>query len=280
VEKAFGDITQPSSLLRAVDGTEVVFHLAGLRRAPTREHYFAVNAEGTRSVAEAMKQAGARRLVLCSSLAAVGPSLPERPHDEADPLEPMEWYGESKKEAEALVQGYAGVLEVSINRPPRIVGPGDSENLPFFRMAARGFALSLGGPPRPLTFVDVEDAAQLLVLQGERPEAVGEAFFSGGGGERTLEQLQEEAAQALGTRLRRVRLPVPVVQGAAALADVVSSATGRYLPLNRKLVRQLLAPAWTCSTAKAQRLLGYLPTRAVSESVARSADWYRRQGWI
>jgi len=280
VEKAYGDVTQPSSLPKAVEGMDVVFHLAGIRRAPTRERYFAVNAESTRLVAEAMKQAGARRLVLCSSLGAVGPSRPERPHDEADPLEPMEWYGESKKEAEAIARGYAGALEVSINRPPRIVGPGDQENLPFFRLAARGVLLSLGGPPRPLSFVDVEDAAQLLVLQGERPEAVNEAFFAAGGGERTMEQLQEEAARALGTRPRRVRVPVPLLQGAAALADVASSVTGRYLPLNRKLVRQLLAPAWTCSAAKAQRLLGYSPTRTVSESVARSADWYRHMRWI
>jgi nucleoside-diphosphate-sugar epimerase len=199
---------------------------------------------------------------------------------ETDPLEPMEWYGESKKEAEAIATSYADRLEVTINRPSRIAGPGDAENLPFFKLAARGVVLSLGGPPRPLSLVDVEDAAALLVLQGEAPRAVGEAFFAAGLGETSLMGLQEEAARALGTRARKVPVPAAVLTALAGVADVVSSASGRYLPLNRKLARQLLAPAWTCSTEKARRLLGYMPTRTVAESISRSANWYRQQRWI
>jgi dihydroflavonol-4-reductase len=56
--------------------------------------------------------------------------------------------------------------------------------------------------------------------------------------------------------------------------------SGRRLPLNRKLARQLLAPAWTCSAAKAERLLGFSPRRGVVDSVRRSALWYREQGWL
>ncbi|HLL53256.1 MAG TPA: NAD-dependent epimerase/dehydratase family protein [Myxococcaceae bacterium] len=280
VEKVEGDVTRPQSLRAAAEGVDVVFHLAGIRRAPTREAYFAVNADGTRAVCEAMVAAGARRLVLCSSLAAVGPSRPDRPHVETDPLEPLEWYGESKKEAEDIARSFAGRLEVTINRPSRIAGPGDRENLPFFRLAARGVLLTLGGPPRPLSLVDVEDAAELLLLQGESPRAVGEAFFAAGLGDTSLEGLQEEAARALGTRLRKVRIPPFVLTSLANVADAVSTLTGRYLPLNRKLARQLLAPAWTCSAEKARHLLGYTPRRTVAESISRSANWYRQQRWI
>ena len=88
----------------------MVFHLAGLRRAPERSAFFRVNAEGTRTVCDAMLRVGARRMVLAGSLAAVGPSRPDRPHVETDPFAPEEWYGESKAEAERIA---------SRNRGPR-----------------------------------------------------------------------------------------------------------------------------------------------------------------
>ena len=147
---------------RAVEGSEVVFHLAGLRRAPERSAFFRVNAEGTRTVSEAMLRVGARRMVLVGSLAAVGPSRPDRPHVETDPLEPAEWYGESKAEAERIALGTRG-LEVAVARPPRILGPGDRENLVFFRLVKRGIRLEIGGGPRPLSVVDVDDVVELLV---------------------------------------------------------------------------------------------------------------------
>ena len=119
-----------------------------------------------------MLRAGVRRLVLAGSLAAVGPSTPDRPHVETDPFAPEEWYGESKAEAERIALGTAG-LEVTVARPPRILGPGDRENLVFFRLVKRGIRLEIEGGPRPLSVVDVDDVVELLLLLATRPEAVG-----------------------------------------------------------------------------------------------------------
>src|SRR4030095_1002891 len=59
VERVSGDVTDPGSVARAVQGVEVVFHLAGLRRAPERSAFFRVNAEGTRTVGDTMLRARA-----------------------------------------------------------------------------------------------------------------------------------------------------------------------------------------------------------------------------
>jgi dihydroflavonol-4-reductase len=281
VERVLGDVTDPGSLARAVYGVEVVFHLAGVRRAATPKAFMDVNAEGTRRVCEAMVASGtARRLVLCGSLAAAGPSTPDRPRLESDPLAPDEWYGQSKAEGEKVAMSYADRLEVTSARPARILGPGDRENLVFFKLLKKGVALHLGGGPRPLSLVDVQDVVDLLVLLADRPEAVGEAFFVAGPGTMTLEQLQAIGAQALGVRPRPLALAPAVLRGLAQAADLVTRVSGRRLPLNRKLARQLLAPAWTCSTEKAARVLGFIPKRSVEESVRQSALWYREQGWI
>jgi nucleoside-diphosphate-sugar epimerase len=257
----------------------VVFHLAGLRRAPERSAFFRVNAEGTRTVCDTMLRAGARRLVLAGSLAAVGPSTPDRPHVETDPFAPEEWYGESKAEAERIALGTVG-LEVSVARPPRILGPGDRENLVFFRMVKRGVRLEVGGGPRPLSVVDVDDVVELLLLLATRPEAVGEAFFAPGPDQTTLEEIQALGAEVLGARTRVLRLSPRRLEALAAMADGFSRLTGKHLPLNRKLARQLLAPAWTCSGEKARARLGWVPRIDARTSIARSAAWYQARGWL
>jgi len=280
VEWVRGDVTEPDSLAAAMTGIEVVFHLAGIRRAPTRSTFFQVNAEGTRNVCDASWRSGVRRLVLAGSLAAVGPSTPDRPHLESDPFAPEEWYGESKAEAERIAFEPRGALEVTVVRPPRILGPRDRENLVFFKLIRRGIRLSIGGGPRPLSVVDVEDVVEILLLLAERPEARGEAFFCPGLGTTTLEAIQDMGAQALGVRPRTLHLSPGVLRALAACADMVSRTTGKHLALNRKLARQLLAPAWTCSGEKAARRLGWRPRVAVAESIARSAAWYQSEGWL
>lgn len=270
-----GDVTQPQTLAGAVTDCEVVFHLAGIRRASRREEFLAVNAEGTRHLCEALVRRGGRaRLVLCGSLAAAGPSRPDAPLSEEDPLVPYEWYGESKADAERIAFSYASALEVTVARPPRILGPGDRENLAFFRLVAKGWRLQIGGGPRPLTVVDVDDVVGLLLALAEHPAARGEAFFVPGP-TTTLDELMEIAARLLGRATRKLFIPAPVLRAMAAAADGFSLLSGKRLPLNRKLARQLLAPAWTCSGEKAARLLGFRPTVGLEASIRRSLESYQ-----
>jgi nucleoside-diphosphate-sugar epimerase len=279
-ERAVGDVTEPASLLSALEGVDLVFHLAGIRSASARDDFMRVNAEGTRLVCEAMVKAGARRLVLCSSLAASGPSTPDRPRVEEDPCCPEEWYGESKAEAERIAFGFADRLEVTACRPSRILGPGDHENLKFFRIVKKGFVLRLGGAPRRLSMVDVEDVVTVLILQAERREAVGEAFFASSDETLTLEEFGRLAEETLGVKARTVTVPGSALAGLGAAADLLSLVSGRKLPLSRKLARQLLAPGWTCSIEKSKRLLGYQPQVKVADSIRRSAAGYLAAGWL
>lgn len=78
---------------------------ASLARAANREDFLEVNAEGTRLLCEALVAlpgASKPRLLLAGSLGASGPSLLGRPKVEEEPLQPVEWYGESKAEAERI----------------------------------------------------------------------------------------------------------------------------------------------------------------------------------
>jgi len=272
------DVTRPDSLDRAVAGCDAVIHLAGLRRAPDRDAFFRVNAQGTRQVCEAIVRAGGTaRLVLAGSIAAVGPSR-DCPTEDA-PFAPQDWYGESKAEAERIAYSFADRLPVVVARPSRILGPGDRENLFFFKLVQRRLLISLGEPSPVFSFIDVEDVVDALVLLATRPEAVGQSFFLSHE-TATMEELQRLVAQALGKRTFTLTVPRRAFRLLASAADVVSQKTGRHLPVNRKMAQQLLVPGWTCSTTKARERLGFAAKIPMAESIARSARWYLEKGWL
>jgi nucleoside-diphosphate-sugar epimerase len=279
VEVQLGDATDPRALATAVAGVELVFHLAGLRRAAERDAFWRVNVGATRLLLDACAAGtpGLRRFVLAGSRAASAPSATSCREEE--PLRPAEWYGESKAEAERVTFLYRDRLPVTVARPPRIMGPGDRENLLFFKLAQRGWALSFGGP-RPLSWIDVDDCARGLLLLADRPEAVGQPFFLASDERTSVEGLMAAAGEALGAATRRLDVPGPILTGLAALADLLTRATGKRLPLNRKLARQLLAPGWVCDTAKARERLGFTAATPLRASMARAAAWYRAAGWL
>jgi len=278
VEVVQGDVTDPAALRGAVAGCDLVFHLAGVRRATDPAEFLRVNAGSTRLLLDACLAAapGLARFVLAGSMAAAGPSRTPRREDE--PLAPIEPYGASKAEAESIAFSYADRLPVAVARPPRIMGPGDRENLLFFRIARAGLALSFGD--RPLSWIDVDDCARGFLLLGGRPEARGEAFFLASPEPTSAEGLMREAARALGVRARRVRVPAALLRAAAAAADLATRITGRRLPLNRKLAAQVLAPGWVCDPSKARARLGFEATTTLAASIDRAARWYRAHGWL
>jgi nucleoside-diphosphate-sugar epimerase len=278
VEVVTGDATDPAAARAAVRGRDVVFHLAGVRRSADPAEFRRVNAGGTRALLQACEEEapGLARFVLAGSLAATGPS--RTPCREGCPFEPVEPYGVSKAEAEAIAHSYAERLPVAIARPARIVGAGDRENLFFFRIARAGLVLDFGD--RPISWIDVDDCVRGFLLLAERPEAVGEAFFLASPETTSAAGLMGEAARALGVRARTVRLPDAVLRTLAAAADVVTRVSGKKLPLNRKLAAQVLAPGWQCEPAKARDRLGFEATTPLAVSVARAARWYVEEGWL
>ncbi|HSM94389.1 MAG TPA: NAD-dependent epimerase/dehydratase family protein [Anaeromyxobacteraceae bacterium] len=280
VEVVRGDALDPAAVRSAVRGCDVVFHLAGVRRASSLEDFHRGNAETTRIALDACvaEAPGLRRFVLAGSLAASGPSA--TPRREEEPFAPAEYYGASKAKAEQIALSFRDRLPVAVARPPRIMGPGDRENLLFFRIAARGVVLAIGGHERPLSWIDVDDCARGMLALGDHPAAVGESFFLASPEPTSVVGLQQAIAAALGARARRVPVPERALHAAALLSEAFTRFGGRRLPLNRKLVRQILAPGWVCDPSKARERLGFLAQTPLADSLARAAAWYRAHGLL
>ena len=140
LELADGSITEPSSLPAAVAGIDIIFHVAGLTAARSREEFFRGNHDGTKNMLEAAARAGKPlRFVHVSSQAAAGPSPTATPIDESFPCRPITAYGESKRAAEEEVLKYADQFPITIVRPPAVYGPRDNGVYTFFRQSNPAF---------------------------------------------------------------------------------------------------------------------------------------------
>ena len=281
-----GDLRDPAGLEQAVSGADLIFHVAGVVAARSREDFFAANAEGTRNLLQAVRKSGARpkRFVYVSSLAAAGPSRPDRPNGESDPCRPVSDYGLSKLAGEQAVLEFQADFPVCVVRPPAVYGPRDKGIFTFFQAVRRGVLplLGLQNPdPRRYSFVHVDDLIQGIVKAGlAEGLRSGEVFYASGDGEYSWEEAMRLIARGLEKNALPVRLPILAMKGAAALCTAYGKAFGKVLPFSLDKVKEIEAPAWTCSNRKAKELIGFEPYWALDRGLAHTAKWYRENGWL
>lgn len=258
-----GDLTSDHALAALCAGAQVVVHVAGLIKAPSRQAFDRANVEGSRRVALAAKAAGAR-LVLVSSLAARAPQLSD--------------YAASKRggeEAARLVFGEA----LTVVRPPAIYGPGDLETLRLFQAAASSPVLPVLDPAARMAIIHADDAAARIAdlvktprpgvhaLSDDRPEGYG------------WTELMQAAGAAVGASPRLVRIPAWVIKSLANLSKWASIATGKDSILTPGKARELLHGDWSLSSN--DPIPDFPPVRyLLDEGFAQSVGWYRSEGWL
>ena len=280
-----GDLRDAESLKAAVADVDVIYHVAGVVAARSQADFFAANAEGTRNLLQAARARGKKlqRFVYVSSLAAAGPSRPDRPNLESDPTHPVSDYGLSKLGGEKAVHEFQSSFPVSIVRPPAVYGPRDKGVFTFFQAVSRGVLPLLGmqnPDPRRYSFVHVDDLVQGIVKAGESSARSGEAFYISGDGEFSWEEAMRLIARGLERQTRTVRLPITVMKGAAAVCSAYTKAFGKVLPFSLDKVKEIEAAAWTCSNAKAKEQLGFTPYWNLERGLAHTARWYKENGWL
>ncbi len=257
----YGDVTDESdTLVRFVNGMDIVYHVAGVIRAPRREVYHRINAMGTAHVLEAcLQNPSLKRCVIVTSIAAHGPGVGLEPSRESDPAKPVTEYGKSKRDAELIAFRYRDRLPITIIRPPAIYGPRDDQVLQFFRMLKWGFALLPAGGRQVLNLASVHDVVKGLLLAAESPQAVGEIFFIGEDHNYDWSTAADVMGRAFRRRPVKITVPIPVVFGVAGvshLAGILMNRLGK-MSLNLDYARNFVQKNWGLNLTKAHDLLGY-----------------------
>ena len=220
------DPLSPQALAPLLANVEAVVHLAA------RVHIMAetaldplaefrrVNVEGTRAVAEAAQAAGIRHFVFLSSIKVNGEGRPA-PYSEADVPRPTDPYGQSKLDAERIVQSIDRSLAWTILRPPLVYGPGVGGNFRrLLRLAgvASRWPLPLGGIDnlRSMIFVDnLTDAIATILVN---PAARDATFLVSDDHDVGVSELLRRLAIALGGRSRLFPAPVGLLRRVGSLS--------------------------------------------------------------
>ena len=129
VRVMIGSVTDPTVVKEAMQGVDVVHHLAAAFREldVPNTYYDEVNVGGARIVLDAAVSAGAKRFIYCSTCGVHG-NVQHPPANEDAPIAAADYYQQTKYQAEPLVHEYQNRgLSTVILRPAAIYGPGDPE---------------------------------------------------------------------------------------------------------------------------------------------------------
>jgi nucleoside-diphosphate-sugar epimerase len=273
-----GDLQDDGALAQLCGGAEVVFHVAGVLAARSAAELLRVNGHGAARVAAAARAAGARRLVLVSSLSVTGPTRPGQPLTESGEPAPVTPYGASKAAGEQAV--LASGVAFTIVRPPAVYGPRDREFLRLFRLARRGLVPLPGGGAQELSLVHAADLAAALVAASRSRACQGGVYHAAGPERVTQRDLAGLVGAAVGRRPRLLPLPHRLVWLTLAACGLAARLRGRATLLAPDKLPELLAPAWTCSSAALERDAGWRAAIPLAEGLRATAEWYRREGWL
>ena len=196
-----GDILDPESVRRAVDGCDVVLHCAVDFRAHGRAHRRA-SRDGTRNVMHAAHEAGVARVVHLSSTAVFGlQPAAGRTLTETTPVRRVgDDYCDGKIEAERVALEYHRVhgLPVTVLRPTIVYGPFGWYSAAVARAAREGRLVLVVGAPGVCNCLYVDNLVQAILLAETRPQAVGEVFNISDAKPVTWREYLERHARALG----------------------------------------------------------------------------------
>jgi dihydroflavonol-4-reductase len=283
-EVVTGDLTDPESLRRAAAGCRFVVHVAADYRfwVPDPRAMLHANVDGALAMVRAAADAGAERIVHCSSVAALGQIGDGTPADEATPTNETDFVGiykRSKYLAEKAVLDLAqrGSLPVVVVNPSSPVGPRDIKPTPTGKMILDAAA---GRVPAyidtGLNIVHVDDVAEGHVLALEKGR-VGERYILGGEN-MLLKDILGLVADVAHRRPPFIRLPEAVVWPAAFVMEKLARVTG-ITPMMTRDHLKMARKKMFYSSAKAISELGYRP-RPARLAVEDAVAWFRTNAML
>jgi dihydroflavonol-4-reductase len=259
---------------RALREIDVLFHVAGFVASSPVQRVWELNAEGPVVAVETAAAEGVRRVVLTSTISAIGTANGDGPADESTSY-PEEWLGlvypDSKHAGEraALEAAERHGVELVVVNPAHVLGvpvdrsqPGETST----RTIGNYIRGRLPGVlDAPMNFVDVEDVAFGHLLAADNGKS-GERYILGGVNLGWV-QLIDRVAELSGVRYPTLVLPISIrrltrIREAAGLPGALSAEASN-----------LMGQDWRFTSQKARDELGYT-SRPLDDTLKATIDWY------
>jgi nucleoside-diphosphate-sugar epimerase len=287
VDVVVGDVRDPSAVDRLFNdvGTATVFHAASvIHPQKSVREFFDVNVGGTQLVLDRARRAGVSRFLHVSSNSPFGAnaSATER-FDEDSPYNPYMGYGQSKVEAEQIVQrgNDRGDVPTVILRPPWFYGPYQPERQStFFSALRKGRFPIIGDGTQQRSMVYTGNLVDGLLRAEVAEKAAGRAYWIADAEPyelRTIVNTVRSALQAEGLPVSGRPPHVPAVIGTVATRlDGLIQSRGRYVQALHVLGE--LQDTIACDISRARDEIGYEPKTALFEGMRASIRWCLERG--
>lgn len=277
VRQVEGDLEDPASVKRALEGIGAVVHVAGFvsTAARDRRRVFEVNAIGASNLLDAAAAAGVRRIVFTSSTSAVGALRDNRPEaalaeDAVFDLHALDVpYLQAKRAAhEVALRAREEGAPIVVVSPSFVLGPGDwrltsSELIDAFVRRRLPGCLAGG-----LNAVDVRDLARAYVSALEHCDP-SPHYILAGAENLNSRAFFERLAHCSGIAAPRFAIPRWAALVAGHCVERVSPGSS----LSAASVR-LGSLYWYFDASLARRELGFV-TRPLDETLRSALDWVR-----
>ena len=300
-DRVVGDLRDSASIEKALAGCDVVFHVAADYRLWVRDpaEMYRSNVEGTRSLLEAARKQGVRRVVYTSSVATMGfisipataelcsagqpgAAVPTRAvADENSPVSLGDMIGHYKRskfmaEQVAIDAARSGVDVVIVN-PTTPIGERDIKPTPTGRIVVdflkRKFPAYV---ETGLNLVDATECARGHIQALEKGRS-GERYILGGEN-LTLKQILDRLAAITGLPSPTVKVPYVVALAGGVFYEMTGRLLGREPRATIDEVRMSRKMMFV-SSAKAERELGWRMV-PVDGALRRSVEWFRANGYV
>jgi len=256
-----GDIRDFEAVRGALQGVEIVFHLAALPGIPYSylhpREVFEVNTAGTLNVLMAAREVACARVVVTSTSEVYG-TAQYVPIDERHPRQPQSPYAASKVAADAMALSFwaAYHLPVTVVRPFNTYGPRQSDRAIIPTIMGQALTrdeILLGNltPTRDFTFVS--DMVEGMLELGACEAATGQEINLGSGQEVSVGELAREIVAVVGRPAR------------------VSQDPARVRPESSEVARLLADPS------QARRLTGWTPRVSLARGLRLTLEWVKER---
>ena len=252
-----GDVQDYQSLLEALKGVDVAFHLAAITLIPeTRAktfNTFTTNALGTLNFLMAARAQGVSKIVYVSTCHVYG-KQEKLPLTEETAPKPIDIYSASKLAGESLALSFAEMygMNISISRAFNHYGP---HQRPDFLVPSiilrllKGEKLGMGSPIPTRDFSYVDDIVRGYLLLAEKGRS-SEIYHFSSGIERSVQEIVDSIRKITGV-----------------MSEVQWNPDARRVDISRSVG----------DYSKAQEELGWKPTIDFEDGMKKTVAWYRSQ---